>query len=286
MKQFFQKKKKFLIVLGYFIFLLLVNVYVRGKYDDIQHRTSSLIVYGKEDHSELFNQTKGVTGYSRLLSFYAGEDNDVIYMPKTIIDANGLKSYAEEIDKTKLRWDNLEVYENKIILAAKATDCNVKLTKDEVVIELFDFLYDSQYLPNFINNEAIFKYNDELIPLKIKKIVNPSLYPYICISDELYDELEKEEQNYIFDVQTDNYKTYEKLKNDWEKLEDNNFFLVTATQMNSTIEISNKISTLGDLVEFIQLLNVISVGVLIILIIVFIINLLQSKFNKDEESKE
>ncbi len=274
--------KKFLIILSYFIILILTNFLVRNEYDKIQNDTSALIIYGEENHQDLLENTKGISSFRRSLSFSSGQDNDIIYTPELVNNSDGSTSYKENHDDEKLNWNYFYDNDNKkIILTYKASTCNMDLAKDEVAILLYEQNYNKEKLPNFLNKEITFKYNEKLIPLKIKQITNLTIYPHICISDELYDELIKTEKSFIYDIECDNYNAYKKIKYNWQDLENNSYYEISNPAVNLTVEISNKISFLGDLIEYIQILNIVSVIIIFVLFVNMIIKSLQRRLNKE-----
>lgn len=275
MKKITKRNKIVILIAIYFFILCLTNFYIRNEYDKIKNDTTAFIIYGKENHQELLNNTKGILSYRQALSFYSGKDNDIIYTPEIATNADGSSYYKEKPDELKLNWRYLsESISKNIILAYSASTCNLDLAKNEVAININE---DSSYYSKFLNKEIIFKYNEQLIPLNIKKIENFDIYSLICISDELYNELSNKEENYIYDIKTEDYKTHESLFSKFEHIENNSFFSLSQPATGYPIELSNKYNTLGDLIEYIQILNVISAILLAIFIISCIVNILQKK---------
>ncbi len=267
--------KKYLIVLFYFFILVFVNVYVRSEYEKIELNISKFIIHGKENHDELLSNTKNVVSYERLLTFYPGLDNDIVYTPAVTVNPNG--STTNTIDESKLSWNDLKAFERDFIYTTKASTCNEKINKDEIVIKL-SHLQDN--VSKFLNKDISFKYNGELINFKIKQINSSKYYSFVCIADELYDELLEKEENYIYDVKFDSYKNLQKYREKWLKLENNDFYGLSVSSYSS-IDIQSKENKLNDFIDFLNYLNVISALLFLILVIVFIVKLLLNKLNKE-----
>lgn len=142
----------------YFIFFILVfvNVYVRSEYEKIELNISKFIIHGKENHDELLSNTKNVVSYERLLTFYPGLDNDIIYDPKTVVDEDGNSKYEEELDETKILWGNLLFGDD--ILTFEANSCGTNLSDNEFIIYLSERFYNKEYLVIIILIEFIYIY--------------------------------------------------------------------------------------------------------------------------------
>ncbi len=278
MKEYISKNKKIIIICLYLILLLGVNYITRKNYDKIQNESTALIIYGKENHQKLFDDTNVIISYRRALSFSIGEDNDTIYKPESVLNPDGSISYKEPFDNTKLNWDSFPE-NNNIITAYRGTTCNMDLEKYEVAL---NFNYYTDEYSKFLNKEIIFKYQDQHIPLKIKEIGLFDIYSLICISDELYDELIEKEKNYIYDIKTDTYRNHQKIYTNLEKLENNSFYSLSHPSSQVSESLSKKLYTLGDFIDFLAYINLITGIVIIILIICFVVNILQKKLNQEE----
>lgn len=277
MKQKKLKSKVIIIIISYYLLLLLCNVYFRSEYDNLKKDTQALIIISNEDPIDLINNATGITSKKRALSFYQGEDNDIIYSPEIIYYPNGAASYAEEVDDSKLLWSDISNIHN-FIYAFSASDCNIELNKNEVILQIHGIDEKYNKLSNFLNKEISFKHNDTLILFNIKEIKEADIYEHICISDELYNELLTNEEKYIYALRFDKYKNFENTQNNLLSIEQERNLLLDFPSKN--YDNSNKESNLGNIIDFITILNWISIVIFIILIISLIISSLTKQLNK------
>lgn len=275
-----------LIICVYISLLIVTNLYYRIANNTLENNTSSLVILGKENHEELFKNTKGIKSYRRSLSFYPGLDNDIIYTPEVIFNPDGSSSLKDEIDDSKLTWSSFSITSEGLIPAYEAKTCNVALEKDEVVLKLLVPTKNQKKFQNYLQKKITFKYKNKLIPLSVKEISEPKAYSYICISNELYKELISQEENYIFEIESKNYRVKEKIKSNWSHLEANDFYGVSSLSSSKTYEQSMKLTKYGKIIDCLQVLNFITAIILGIIAVSLVVNILSKKINKEEENKE
>lgn len=270
------KNKGLIIIILYFLILIIANVYFRSEYDKIRNEYQALIITAKSDPSNLINNAEGIVSQKRLLSFQPGEDNEIIYYPKIILNPDGSQSY-ENVDKNKLLWPDL-LAENNIIYALSASDCNTALSKNEVILQL-DWVDDSSFkITNAINKEIVFKHNETLISLKVKEIKEADIYKHICIADELYNELLETEENYVYTFRFDKYKNYQNTEEYWRNSTNEETFHISVPSKGH--DSSNKESIISDTIDILSVLNLISIAILTIIIVTIIVDILNKKLNK------
>lgn len=273
-----KKTKPIIILIFYFILLIITNIYCSSEYDKIRNEYQALIITTTSNPSSLINDAKGIVSQKRSLSFQPGGDNDIIYYPKVIVHPDGSQSY-ENVDKTKLLWTDF-LTENNIIYAFSASDCNISLNKNEVILQL-DWIDESSFeITNAINKEIVFKHNETLISLKVKEIKEADIYKHICIADELYNELLESEKNYVYAFRFDKYKNYQNTEETWRNstLEETFHISIPSKQPN----ISNKASIIRNINEILPVLNLISIVIFIILIVIIIVNIFNKKLHNSK----
>ncbi len=283
LKGFFRKKKTkiyfklFSIVTIIIMLLNSIYNYVDYESNKLKQESSSFLMYTKENHDELLRKEKGIKSYRQALSFEIGLDNDIIYDPKTVVDEDGNSKYEEEFDETKILWSNLLFGDD--ILTFKANSCGTNLSDNEVIIYLSERFYNKEYLENYIEHEIIFKYNNQEIPLIIKDILEPKTFNYVCVSDNLYNKLLKTNKNYIYDIETVNYKIQEKLEKKWNNLEDNDFFRITIPFFPKESDTIDRNDLLDNMIMMFKVANVVSTVIFIIMLLAILKDLVS-----DEES--
>lgn len=273
---YMNKNKIIIILVGiiYVIGLVIANVIFRNNYDKLKNEYQGIIIYGKESHEELFKNNKGIKSYSRLLTFTKGEDNEVVESLKKKIDENGLVQNNE--NSNKITWDSLSD-DRGIVLTFRASVCDLELNDDEVVI-----IYHSNIPSSLIGKEMAFMFNDEEQKLTIKDINDKGIYNHICISNNLYDELVNEEVNYIYDIKTKDYKTYEYINENWRNLENNDFYGLSVPSISPSLDYSFKENRLSNIVDCLNIINLLTIILGIIMIVVIIVKGLVKKSNESE----
>lgn len=272
-KAFLRKKKTkiyikiFTIIITILFLLNGINEYVNYEFDKRDHPFSSIIMFAKENHEDILKKEKKVTTYRRALNFSIGVDNEIIYDPSLKI--NGTSVEYEELDETKILWSALQYKDT--ILAFSSSSCNTDLNDNEVILFLTEMDYNNEYMDNYRNYDITFRYKNQEITLLIKEILEPITFNYICISNALYNELIKEEQNYIYEIETDSYKTKEKLKERWNNIEDNDFFHIDLQTYDKNIDSSNKNNILEQMVKILTIANIISL-IIFFIILLFVTN--------------
>ena len=272
------KNKGLIIVILYFLILITANIYCRTEYDNLNNKNQALIITSKSNPSNLINNAEGIVSQKRALTFYPGEDNDIIYSPKVIINSDGSQSY-ENVDKTKLLWQDL-LADNNIIYTLSSSDCNTSLNKDEVILQLHWVDESSSKITNAVNKEIVFKHNETLIPLKVKEIKEADIYNHICIADELYNELLETEENYVYALKFDKYKNFQNIEENWRNSTDEETLHISVPSKSQ--DTSNKKGILGDIIDALSILNIISIVILAIIIVTIIVDIFNKKLNKTE----
>lgn len=275
-------KKKILILSSiiYILLLITMNIYIRGKFDTFERDRTTMIISGQEDHDELIKNTKSITSYRRAISFLSGIDNDVIYKIEYEMNSAG-EPETKNFDQNRYSWQKLEL-ENSIIPAYRASTCNENLSKSEIILNTEARPLDSINLQKLLNQELTFKYNNDLIPLTVKKINDTNLHAYICISDELYDELIKDEKNHIYEIKMNSYKNYQKYLYKWINLETNDFYSISVPTSYMNLDESFKENRLSKFIDILSILNLVSVVLGIIASIILLIRHLTNKLNEKE----
>lgn len=269
------KKIAIIIITLYLIILIPSNIIIRNIYDSVENQIHATIIYGKENHEDLFASLKGIENYTRALTFYKGEDNDIFSTPEKIIKENGEEQIIS--NSGMYSWEKLSDVDN-IILAFSSSTCDTTLSDNEIIIYQSNDGLDS----SIINQEISLKYNGELLTFTIKDIKTDGLYPHICISEELYEKLLPNEENYIYDIKTKNYKTHTYIAENWQNLENNDFYTISVPGVTPNLEYSFKENRISDLVDTLNVINLLTIVILIIFIIYLIIKKLTESLNKEE----
>lgn len=268
-------KKIGIIIIIYLISLIIGNVFCHTEYDKIRNEYQSLNINSTKNPQQLLNNMKGITSQKRALSFTKGEDNGTIYTPEIIYNPDSSTSYSD-VDKSKLVWSEL-YHEQDLIYAFSASDCNSSIGENEVILQLNAVNKKSLPYSNAISKEIIFKYNNSLITLKIKDIVEADIYSNICISDDLYNKLLPNEKKYIYALRFDKYKNFQKAADKLYDLSNNNISISQPSKVHDT---SNRQAIFGVIVDVLSLLNIITIIIIFILIIYLIVSFLNKKLNK------
>ena len=263
------KNKIGIIIIVYIILLVSINIFCRTEYDKTKNEYQALIINTDKNPQKLLNNIDGIINQKRALSFNKGEDNEIIYTPEMIYNSDGSTSLID-VDKNKLQWSKLYLDDNSIY-AFSASDCNSSIGENEVILQLN--AVDKKTLPysNAISKDITFKYNNSLITLKIKDIVEADVYSNICISDELYNKLLPNEEKYIYELKFDKNKSFTKAE---DILSQENLNISTPSKAHDT---SNKESNLGTIIDILYIVNLITGVIIFIAIIYLIINNLYKK---------
>ncbi len=265
LKGFFRKKKTiiylriFSIIITILFLLNGINNYINKELDRVKYESSSLIMFSLNNHEDLLKEESRVVSYNRILPLSKGTDNDIIYTPQLVEYEDGSIGY-ESIDYSKIDWQRL-IYQDDYpyILTFSASYCNTTLSYSEVILALEeDNDYRAEYKDNYLNNSISFQHNDKKLNLNIKNIIEPRNFKYICISDNLYNELLKDEDKYIYLINTKDYTTLEELKNEWQDLEENDFYSIENNIFYNDIETSDKKTSLSNLAAMLKIATIIS----------------------------
>lgn len=288
LKSFFRHKKTiiYLQVLCIITIILLllngINSFINNELDHLKHENSSLIMFSLNNHNQLLEKETEITSYNRILPLTQGRDNNIIYTPKYIELEDGSIAY-ESIDYSKIEWKRL-IYDEEnypYILTFPASYCNVTLNDNEVILALEEDLdYRLEYKDNYLDNNIYFQYQNQELKLKIKNIIEPKTFKYICISNNIYNNLIVNEEKYIYLINTKNYLDIEKLEDKWQDLEDNDFYSINTNIKYDTIETNDKETSLSNLSNMLRIANFISF-IIFTIIAIFVIKDLISDEEKN-----
>ncbi len=286
LKAFFRKKKtniyiKIFCIIFIVLFILNgINNYIDNELNKLKQETTSLIMFAQHNHDDLINKEPKVDTYNRMLSMNQGDNSEIIYMPEIITNTDGSKSYKEEIDYTKLNWQRL-IYDTNLypyIFTFNSSYCNSNLNDKEVILALDEEKdYRKEYINDYINNEINIKHNNEEYNLIIKDIITPKTFNYICISNNLYNNLIQKEEKYIYNIKLKDYKDLKEIQNKWQSLEDNDFYNISISNYFSEIDMQERIKTLEKLVKMLKIGNIISTIIFFIITSVTIKDLIEDE---------
>ena len=239
-------------------------------------------MFSLNNHNQLLEKENKITSYNRILPLTQGRDNNIIYTPKYIELEDGSIAY-ESIDYSKIEWKRL-IYDEEnypYILTFPASYCNVTLNDNEVILALEEDLdYRLEYKDNYLDNNIYFQYQNQELKLKIKNIIEPKTFKYICISNNIYNNLIVNEEKYIYLINTKNYLDIEKLEDKWQDLEDNDFYSINTNIKYDTIETNDKETSLSNLSNMLRIANFISF-IIFTIIAIFVIKDLISDEEKN-----
>ncbi len=279
----FLRKKKTNIYLKIFttitIIILLLNSissYITYEQDKLNHDTTSLVLFAKENHDDMLEKEDKIKSYRNALGFEIGIDNDIIYNPNIIMNGTSVE-YEDIIDETKLNWNSL-LY-NNVILTFSSKSCGTSLNDNETILYLSKENYNENYLNKYLNQKINFKYNNQEISLIIKNILEPKTFNYICISDKLFNNLVKENQKFIYDIETKDYKALENLKKKWANLENNDFFNIETQTFYKTTESNDRINILNKMANILIIANFISLFIYFLILIFVSTDLISDEEN-------
>ena len=254
LKGFFRKKRTkntIMIISIILTILILINSfknYSSNLYNEIQLNSQSFIVFSNKDYNNVINSSKLVKSSYRALTFNPSKDNEII---KTSTN-----------DDYILTWNNLLIHD--IILAYSSSYCDNSIPDDEMILGLDEEYYNKEEL---INKEINFKYNDKNLTLKIKDLNQIKGHNYICISDNLYDQLIKEEKNYIYTIEPYNYTDIDRLPSLFSDLNKDNFYGILNIERPMNEENINAIEYLQNIIGVFNVINIIFLIVSFIILI-------------------
>lgn len=257
-KSFLKKKrtKIYIVILTtLFTVLFLLNSFencVNKLYGEEHMRTSTLLMYSKNDHEDVIKNFKGVKDYRRALSFNPGSDSEIIYSPKMKMSENGLLEYAEPVDKSKLIWSNLvSGRDTNIILAFSSNTCENKVTDNKIDLYMATRRYDEDLIDDYKGKTINISYNGREISFVFNNIYKMRAIQYVCISDEIYNELIKEEQNHNFEIFVKDYEAYDKFTDEYNYLEKNKEYSLGGSTYYENPEDSQLSSMLLSMIDII-----------------------------------
>ncbi len=263
LKGFLRKKKtkeyiRIFIILFSVIFILNVFIdYINKVTNTFKLENSCILIYSKENHEDIFKNKKIIKSYRRAIRLEKGLDNDVIYEPRIITDDKNAEYFEESTDNQKLKWSSLLIDDN--VLAYSSSSCKLHLKDNEATLFLVEgYDYNQELKKTYLNKEIVFIYNKKEIPLIISDIKNVNIGSYICISDNLYNDLINKEEHYIYNLEINDYKEYNKLSKKWINLEDNEYYTIKQlTSIDKYLESSSQ-KILDNVSTLLRILNIIS----------------------------
>ncbi len=284
-KSFFRKSKIkiyltiFVVLLTALMTIFAFNEYYNRLLDNMIFDHSEIIMISTENHDEELENESGITSYYKALDFQNGADNDIIYMPNGQINGTSATVEENEDSKNKISWQNL--YFRDCILALPASLINMDIDDNSVILATNDYDYKSDIISSIIGKKIEFKYNDKSISLVVNDIIMPKKSPYIYISDNLYSKLATEMTSYHYVINTLNYFEYERLSDKWENLEKNNFYRLETSLYLKNQSDSDKSTHFREMVEFLNIISIISSIIFAIIVILIIKDLVndENKYN-------
>jgi len=254
-KSFLKKKRtKIYIVILTTLFnvLFLLNsfeIYVNKLYGEEHMRTSTLVMYSKNNHEDVIKNFKGVKDYRRALSFNPGSDSEIIYSPKMEMTENGLE-YAESRDESKLVWSNL-IREKNTILAFSSNTCENRVTDNRIDLYMATRRYDENLIDEYKGKTINISYNGREISFVLNNVYKMRGIEHVCISDEIYNELIKEEQNYNFEINIKDYKYLETFTNKYHNIDSEKEYMLGEYIYYGNPEDSQQSSILSSMLDII-----------------------------------
>lgn len=274
------KTKKYIKILSTILTVIIllssIKTYMNNEMNILKNSQTSLIVFTRESHEDYFQNSSDIVGYCRALSLSTGDDNEIIYTPNLVEDTYG-NIYIENIDYTKLNWRSLEFdsenYPYILTLPASDSTENIYLNSNEVYLVLEkDVDYRSQYESNYKSKTITFKNKNKNkdISLEIKDFKNTESFRHIYISNDLYKELIKQEENYTYIITLEETVNLEQFINKIEHLEENDYYNVMLLTKKDNTDTTNKIESLEQMSKMIKIANVLSVIIFAIIAILII----------------
>lgn len=291
LKAFFRKEKTKLYIKIFsilFSILFILNGfsnYYEKSFDEFRYDHASLVMMAKNDYKDLLLSDKGIQSVQRGLSFYKGQDGEVVYEAPVRVNGGTVEYIPELKDESKIEWKSL-IYRDEIIMAFQPEKCNVNLEDDEVVLSIYSSSYDEELVDQYIGKEIHFNYNNRDILLYLKDIVDTKVDNYICIPNELYNKLLDEEKNYIYSIETTNYNELDNVVPKLKDLEDNDFYYIGQHVAHDSIESAQKASYLDNMVRMLKVVNFIAMIIFFIVTIFVIRDLVGDEENDSLLLKE
>jgi len=271
-KAFFRKKnvRIYIVILTVlFSVVLLLNGY-KKYYEKLSKDFMSnhlvLVIKANKDNKDLIENEDKLKSYQRILSFDEEKDNSIILNPP-ITKGKGVEKGEHS---SKLYWDSLEF--NGKVLVFHASFIDKILEDNETILVTNDYNTKSEFINDYLNETINFNYHDEKISFKVKEVVEPISIPYICISDNLYNDLLTNEEDYIYYGELKEYSYLEDIQKEWEKEIKNNEIMVESLSYFKDEEL-NMNDNYQNIINILKIANIISMIIFYIIIVITIKNL-------------
>lgn len=275
-KAFFRKKKIIIYILIFVILfsvIFLLNSYKRYYEtfsNDFMINHTILIANTNKNHKNLVEDEKEIKSFQRILVFEKSINNETI----TTTTYSQNKEYDDEVYNSILDWEKI-MYKNQI-LVFPASFFDKKIDDNQVILFIQDSDYKPEDLTYYYNKKLIFGFNNENISLEIREVLEPTLIPCICISDNLYNKLLLKEENYVYYIKLAKYSSLDKIQDKWNNLSENKIISYTSETSYKDGELGMD-QRLEDTINMLSIANIISLIILCIIMIVVIKDLVSDE---------
>ncbi len=266
-KAFFRKKKNhiylFILCILFSTTILINNIKQNYKenYDNIQYEHTSFLLYSKTNQINLINKEKGIESFYRIISLENVENEESSNNEINSILEKELIFHDKKIHAFP---DNLKNY------------CDIDLNDNQTLLM---FSKNEENINNLLNKKIVLKNAIKPINLEVIDIKKTKSAPYICIAEELFNELLKSEQDYLYSIKTKKYSNNQKLKEKWSSLdEQGEIDIISSIFLDSNT--TEQIRYYESLLNKIDIICKIST-IIFIFIIIFVIKELLSEEEQD-----
>lgn len=269
LKAFFRKKSTkiyFVIITVLIIMTILLYSFKQFFHDGINQeydRTSVYVTYKEKDYFDLLKQEKDIKKIQRALLLFPDYLGDLF--KETATESLDEETGLYGINRDYLIWQNFQYYPNEeIIVYPNSYRPNLKLETNEIAISIHNGLDNKfkEYAQTIINKTfKMHDHNNNYYEFKIKDTYESGLYEMI-ISDELFNEIIKEDGYYVYSLKINSDNNKFDLN---QKMQNNNIKYI-----DNTVNDYELISSYTDLET---IFNYLIKGVICIFAIVLIISI-------------
>ena len=259
LKSFFRSKSSKIFLLIFTSLLITIFVltsfgfYYSNFVTNVYKKNSYFIIKSEKEISKDLYQIKNLNNIQKVLLFDPEFDENLNKYTRYFID-----------------------YGNDTIIAM-SNNYNLKLNRNEIIIEIPNGGYESLKNINLISNNISFRVDEQTIDFNIKTL-SESVFSRIIINAELFDELFNKNILYSYTFSLNNYDDYDKINEQLKKIDG-----AIDVKFIQSYQNDKSINTVNELKNVISILKYVTITISIIFFILFLViigNIIDEEFDK------
>ncbi len=285
-KEFFRKKtiKIYSIIICILLVSIILLLNFAGYYDklfnELYQENSALIMISREDHYNELIKYDFITSFEKALIFTPDYEYKNLGRAGYEIQMDGNIVGTEEgtISTSKANWEDFVLYGlgKDNIIVYKDNNLETNLNNNEIALSFTPAIeHKEATLPELINQEIGFYFNNNKVKFTISTFYE-SVLPGVVVAEEVFKELEKDSNLYVYKMSTNDYKKASDLEIKLKEFENNSDYNITLIRAYDA-EVGENIEKLESTAQILQFTSYLAIIMFTIIFILLINNIIKDE---------